>query len=154
MLPMKHILAPVDFSEASYVALEHAVELSNHFHAELCVLHVVAPVPTPLLASDYSFHVPKYEETLQDDAQERLRELISGRIEKKVPARPLVAYGLAAEEIVRVATEEKVDLIVIATHRPPRVAGTRFWKFSDGPPQLGFCPGDLTGFVNRERNRA
>ncbi len=116
MLPIKHILSPVDFSEASYVALKQAAELSNHFHAELCILHVVPPVPTPLLASDYSFHVPKYEETLHDDALERLKELIEQRVDKRILARPLVAYGLAAEEIVRVATEEKVDLIVIATH--------------------------------------
>ncbi len=116
MLPLKQILSPVDFSEASRAALRHATELASHFQAELCVLHVVAPVPTPLLASDYSFHVPKYEEVLRDDSQERLKEIIEEQIEKQVLARSLVAYGVAADEIVRVATEQSMDLIVIATH--------------------------------------
>jgi nucleotide-binding universal stress UspA family protein len=43
MMPLKKIICPTDFSEASYAALDKASELAEHFDAELCVLHVVEP---------------------------------------------------------------------------------------------------------------
>ena len=45
MLPFKKILHPTDFSEPSYEALKAANELALHFSAELCLVHVVSPIP-------------------------------------------------------------------------------------------------------------
>jgi nucleotide-binding universal stress UspA family protein len=50
---MKRLLVPTDFSEASRIAVGHAVELSEAVGAELLLLHVVdvTTVGSPHLAS-------------------------------------------------------------------------------------------------------
>src|SRR6476659_10100962 len=49
MIQISKILCPVDFSELSRDALEHAVALANWYRAELSVLHafVIPSVPVP-----------------------------------------------------------------------------------------------------------
>jgi nucleotide-binding universal stress UspA family protein len=43
MVPLTHILLPVDFSERSLEAARQAEALARHFHSEVTVLHVVDP---------------------------------------------------------------------------------------------------------------
>ncbi|MHC4371677.1 MAG: universal stress protein [Planctomycetota bacterium] len=45
MLPCKKILSAIDFSEASFEALEVAKELALNFSAELLLVHVLAAEP-------------------------------------------------------------------------------------------------------------
>jgi nucleotide-binding universal stress UspA family protein len=115
VLPFKRILVTTDFSEASYAGLEKGGELARWFAAELCVLYVVPAIPALPPGPNYAFEIAGYEEALQTNAEERLRELVQERL-GEVNARPMVEYGDAAKEIVRVAGELSVDLIVIATH--------------------------------------
>ncbi len=120
MLPLKKILCPTDFSEPSYTALKAADELAAHFSAELLLLHVVPtvpgqpPYPDPPAAS--SIDEPLHQQKLALEAEQLLEELIAKRVCKQVAAATLVVTGEAAEEILKAAKKEKVDLIVIATH--------------------------------------
>lgn len=119
MLPFKKVLSPTDFSEASYAGLAVANELAVHFSAELLVVHVVAAVPIPIMDSGEGlggFDVSSYQLELEASAKNSLQELLDQRVSKELRVRPLVAYGDAANEVVRIAEAEQVDLIVIATH--------------------------------------
>jgi len=119
MLPFKKVLSPTDFSEASYAGLAVANELALHFSAELLVVHVVAAVPLPIMDSGEGlggFDVSSYQLELEASAKNSLQELLDQRVSKELRVRPLVAYGDAANEVVRIAEAEQVDLIVIATH--------------------------------------
>ena len=117
MLPFKRILCPTDFSEPAFVALKRAEELARHFGAELIVAHVIPPVPGPHSFPDpqasFKFDVPLYQQELAIKAEEMLKELVSHH---KVATRNLVTTGEAAPEILRIAHQEHVDLIVIASH--------------------------------------
>ena len=117
MLPLNRILCPVDFSDFSYSALEAAAELGVHFYAELFVVHVVAPVPiVSAPAGQMSFNVPLYQEELKTSSQQALEEVIEKSVPAGVKAHPMVAMGEPATEIVRLADEHEVDLIVISSH--------------------------------------
>jgi len=123
MLPFKKILCPTDFSEPSYQALKAANELALHFSAELYLVHVVAPIPrlSALEAPEipgglYDLNIPLHMEKLEEDANTRLRQVTQERLSKGLSVHPIVVHGRAADEIVRVAEKEKVDLIVLATH--------------------------------------
>jgi nucleotide-binding universal stress UspA family protein len=123
MLPFKKILCPTDFSEPSYEALKAANELALHFSSELYLVHVVAPIPrlSALEAPEvpggpYDFNIPLHLEKLEEEANTRLNQVVKEKISKEVQVRSMVVHGRAADEIVRVAEKEKVDLIVIATH--------------------------------------
>jgi universal stress protein A len=123
MLPFKKILCPTDFSEPSFEALKAAQELALHFSAELILVHVVAPVPRVSVTeapevhgNPHDLNVPLHMEKLEEEAQDRLRKLADQRLSKDVRVQQIVVHGRAADEIVKVAGEEKVDLIVLATH--------------------------------------
>ena len=116
MLPVHRILAPTDFSDISVETITRASELAEHFGAELLVLHVIPPVPTLPSDPHYNFEVPAYQEALKENADRRLSETVRSQLGNDVRVRCLVTHGDPAREIVRVAEEEGVGLIVIATH--------------------------------------
>jgi universal stress protein A len=120
MLPFKRILCPTDFSEPALVAVKRADELARHFSAELLLAHAIPEIPGPHMSADppvaTSFDVPLYQQQLAIFAEKQLKALVSHRISREVRTRDMVTTGEPADEILRIAADEHVDLIVIATH--------------------------------------
>jgi len=116
MLPINTLLAPTDFSDTAVETVIRASELSQHFGAELIVAHVIPPIPTLPSDPHYNFEVPAYQDALKENARKQLEETVAGLMQKGINARALLSHGDPAKEIVRVATDEDVDMIVIATH--------------------------------------
>ena len=117
MLPIRTILCPLDFSESSFKALTTAIELAAHFQAELVLIHVIsAAVPGLPAEPAFAFEGPEnYEKALRVKAEEQLT-LAARRIPPELQFRKVVGNGHAADEIVRLATTEAADLVVICTH--------------------------------------
>jgi len=115
MLPIKKILCPTDFSEPSYEAIKTAGELAFHFGSELCLLHVVSPIPVIPMGGGTVFNVPLYEQELEAFSKRSLEEIINQMEWRGMKVRLIVLRGNPADEIVRIAEEEMVELIVIAT---------------------------------------
>ena len=126
MLPFKKILCPTDFSEPAFVALKRGEELARHFAAELIVAHVIPTLPGPHLFPDpqasFNFDLPLYQQELAIKAEQMVKELVSHQVAQEVRTRDLVSTGEAAPEILRIAQQERVDLIVIASH------GLKGWR--------------------------
>ena len=116
MLPLKKIVCPTDFSAASEKALIEALELIRRFQAELVLVYVLPVLPPAPSNPNFAFSVPEYERALHADAERRLTALAADLSGKGVQVRTAVGHGDAGAEIVRVASEENADLIVIATH--------------------------------------
>ncbi len=117
MIP-KRILLCTDFSENSLAAREYAVDFAAAFDASLSILHVVN-------SSRLGF--PAFEVGVPFDLQEILKgieESVKKAFELMVQecgsaCRDLKTYsriGVPANEIVRFAQEESMDLIVMGTH--------------------------------------
>lgn len=118
LLPIKRILAPVDFSEFSFQALQKAAELAGHFGAELCVLHVSQPAQSAYYLSPYAPNLTDmaaYHDVVRQRADEHLREMIA-RLPETVDARAILRSGAPAEEIVAAALAEDAQFVVISTH--------------------------------------
>ena len=117
MLPFKKILCPTDFSEPACKAIKAAGEMAEKFSSELILIHVVGPVPVLETPTGLAgFDVAAYQQELSDSAESSLQLRLEEHIPESVNARTLVVHGEAAHEIVRVAKEEGVDLIVVSTH--------------------------------------
>ena len=115
-LPIRRILVPIDFSEHSKHALRYSVTFARKFDAELLMMYVVEPTVYP---ADFSFgqvSMPNFEHELRDRGEKGLNELLETNVHDAVRARTRVRTGKPFLEIISVATEEKVDLIIIATH--------------------------------------
>ncbi len=107
---MATLLVPVDFSDNSLAALEHAETLARDRKAKLLIAHVHELEAHP----DGGFGgFPMVPDDLQEE---------KARLESIRPADAEVRYehrlmrGAPATEIVRLADEEGVELIVLGTH--------------------------------------
>ena len=104
------ILLPTDFSTASDAALPHAEALAKQKSASLLILHVEE---TPLAYGGGELYYGLPEPT---------SERILAMLEQVRPSDPTVAFthrltmGDPAGEIVRIAAEEGVEMIVLGTH--------------------------------------
>ncbi len=80
MLKIGEILCPVDFSEFSAKAYEHASSLARHYRAELFLEHVVEP--PPCVHAEYPSPGLLYEiqQDLEAGARRQLDELVKTHI--------------------------------------------------------------------------
>jgi nucleotide-binding universal stress UspA family protein len=135
---MKRILVPTDFSEASRIGVGHAVEVAEALGAELLLLHVVdeAQVGRAQLAgirevftmtidptgNAFSYEIPHDADFqgLCEEAEWKLAALLPPLESDRL--RTLVVIGKVADEIVRVATEERANLIIMG------IQGKRGWR--------------------------
>jgi nucleotide-binding universal stress UspA family protein len=147
LLPIKRILCPTDFSDPSYLALKNAIELAAHFEAEVCLLHVLPEIPKPTWVSHQAAdeqqvgeNLSEYGDWLHRCAQQKLHEVIQQVVKKGVISRALVSKGDAAYEIVRVAEDERADLIVIATHGMTGWPQIAFGSVVERVVRLSNCP--------------
>jgi universal stress protein A len=122
MLPFRRILITTDFSDTSLEALPIAVEIASHFDAELLLVHVLPmDAPTPCDIPPYadfglaSLPLPEYEAQVRQEVERRM-ELVASKHAQGVKVRTVLRRGDAATEIGLLATAEKADLIVLATH--------------------------------------
>lgn len=117
----RRILIPTDFSTASEWVFADAVRLAGASGGELIILHVRmtwANDPDQLrFPAD-----PSLYEYAERQELERMRDLVR-RANASLGTRMIVRQGpKPGAEICRVANEENVDLIVIATHARHHVA--------------------------------
>jgi len=141
MLPFRKIVAPTDFSDPSYQALQRAGELAERFSAELLLVHVVAPMPAMApVAIPTAFDLPMYQKGLRESAEKSLQEIINQRLPGELTVRPEVLMGQAADEIVRFAGEEDADLIVIATHGATGLEHILFGSVAEKVVRTAGCP--------------
>jgi universal stress protein A len=118
MLNFKKILCSTDFSEPSYAGLDAACDLARSYSGQLVLVHVVEPIPTAAVPiGDHSgFNVAVHQRVLKENAEQSIREVVEKRVPRGLAVKTVIAEGDAATQIVRVASAEEVDLIVIATH--------------------------------------
>jgi nucleotide-binding universal stress UspA family protein len=105
----KKIIFPTDFSSASDAALMHATSVAKDTGATLIIAHVEEPMTSYIGEGYYGVPNPPNPEV------RRMLEAIQ-------PADPRVRFehrlltGEPAEAIVRLAKDERADLIVMGTH--------------------------------------
>jgi nucleotide-binding universal stress UspA family protein len=134
LMRFAHILAPTDFSTPANQALQYAFEEATQHQARLTLLHVVQHRPAtevyylkgtpqqPDYVGELSGRLPSLPppplETLRRDyhaeALTQLRHLVPASFTEFWDVQ--VTAGDPAEAIVRMATENEADLIVMATH--------------------------------------
>jgi len=116
MLDIRRILCPVDFSEASKHALDHAVMIAGWYRARITALHVRHPaflVEPPILFAE----VGATSMGTLEEVETRLHQWLS----------PVRAAGIASEvmaldgnnpaaRITEIAQRIEADLIVLGTH--------------------------------------
>jgi nucleotide-binding universal stress UspA family protein len=110
----RRILCSVDFSDGSLRALEYAVTLAEESDAQLTMLHVIE-VPPELKENPLGegFDVDRVRAEAEARSLQHLRELIPQDARMYSTVGTEVREGAAYWEILKVAAERTVDLIVM-----------------------------------------
>lgn len=110
----KHILLAVDFYDHNQPVIAKAKLLAAQNQATLGLIHVLENLPMPDASyGPIAFDVDIAQEW-QDASERRLRKLGE---ELEIPEqRQWLEMGSAKMEIVRVAEENHIDLIVVGSH--------------------------------------
>ena len=145
MKDVNRILCPVDFSEPSRMALEHAVYLANQFSAHILLFHAIAEVDHPPSPS-YTLTPPLMDQMMQitrqmtDNAENALQELADDVVPQGIVTHKRVDVGDPAASIVRAAEEESADLIVMSTHGRSGIKGLFFGSVAEKVVRSADCP--------------
>jgi nucleotide-binding universal stress UspA family protein len=150
MIKLARILVPTDFSDPARHALTYGVSFAREYKAELVLLHVVETVPVGY-ASDL-FPVPMAEvfQELAGHARAELGKLSTEVGEKGVACRAVVVQGKPSAEIIRLAREEGVDMIVLGTHGKGVLDKALFGSTTERVVRKAPCPVLTVGQTEHE----
>lgn len=107
----KHILLASDLLDDNKAVLTKALELSKLWKAKLSIAHVVEPLPSYGYAYIGGADI---ESQLMDEAKGKVAEL--GKSMGIAQADQHIEVGPTKIEILRLAEENNVDLIVLGSH--------------------------------------
>jgi nucleotide-binding universal stress UspA family protein len=147
----QRILAPVDFSDSSASALQHAAGQAAESNGSLVIVHVVP--------ADYGWlgigrdESGDLDRSLQRQAANRLHTFVNENVSHKVPADLEVRIGQPAEEIVDAARETKCDSIVLSTRGLTGLDRYLIGSVADRVARLAPCPVVLVRPGKRVRGR-
>jgi len=108
----KRILVPVDLTEKSLAAVDLAYQLAVQHRAEVILLHVIETIEHVQFDELKPFY-----ERLEVSARKGLLEFSERFKESRLTVDQAIIYGHRTNEILHYATESRVDLIIMASHR-------------------------------------
>jgi nucleotide-binding universal stress UspA family protein len=117
-MPRFHtIIAAVDFSETSRDVLEAACDIARAEHGHVHLIHVVPdPLEMPYGVESIGFDLSAMLRDWTATAQSQLTELAARQTPKPEFLTLAAPVGHAAAEILRYATEQHADLILVGSH--------------------------------------
>lgn len=108
----QRILVPLDVVQKNQTAMSAATEMAREHKAAILLLHVIERIE----------HVPEEElksfyHRLEQNAQRELSAAAQSLAAQGIAASTHIVFGRRAEEVVRFAIQNQVDLIVLRSHR-------------------------------------
>jgi len=134
------IIVPTDFSSCSEEAWRLAQRLAGMSGAELVLTHVLTEAP---LFREGPFIMPKVREVFEaarSFADAALEEWAAKARAEGLSARAALRSGVAYQEIVALAGDERADLIVIGTHGRGGIDRALLGSVADRVIRLAPCP--------------
>ncbi len=123
VLPFTRLLCAVDFSDWSLEALTLAISIARESGATLTLLHVLEwpweEPPAPAfgeLPVEQASALSEYRRYAEKSAITRLRSLVPDASRDRLAVTPRITNGKAYAGILRMAGEERTDLIVLGVH--------------------------------------
>jgi nucleotide-binding universal stress UspA family protein len=133
MIALKHVLVAVDFGDASEAALTYGRNFARTFGARLHIMHVLENTFLRPMAND-----PHVVETA---ATRQLVDRLTDEDRHALRAVPVIRKSDApAEEIVRYARDEHIDLIIMGTHGRKAVAHLLMGSVAERVVRTAPCP--------------
>jgi nucleotide-binding universal stress UspA family protein len=136
----KNILCAMDFSVSALQAFGFALDLARQGDGSVTVLHAIEWLVEEEPRAHAHFDVPEYRRHLIDDAHQRVKALIAGEPRRPAGVRDVVAVGKPYREILRLAGESPIDLIVMGAQGRGGLGLTLFGSTTQEVVRAAQCP--------------
>ncbi len=140
MISIQKILVADDFSEHSDDALKYATEFAKAFNAEVLLCHVVEgeTLLSQIPPGGEAYFPPNLAEIQEKSAREACEKRLA---ETGIPQGSVhIPHGKPFVEIVRLAKEQDVDLIIIGTHGRGAIGHMLLGSVSEKVVRKAPCP--------------
>ena len=108
----QRILVPVDLTSKSLAAVDLAYEFATQYRADVILLHVIETIEHVQFEDLKPFY-----QRLENSARKGLQEFSERFVANKVKVDQALIYGHRSKEIINYAVTNRVDLIIMASHR-------------------------------------
>jgi len=155
MLSIKKILIPIDGSESSMEALRYASSFAGEFNITVYLMTVVEPHHGMYDAYAEQIILAQRETEIMAVVNERLEETEKKAAEMGIKTIITVTrVGSPYEQIIKLAEEEEIDLIVMGTHGRSGIAHFLIGSVTEKVIRTSPCPvlvirPHLHGLINK-----
>ena len=119
------ILVPHDGTEISNMAFERAIEFAKAFDTEILLLHVIQdiPIPSSLLLGNDRILISKAKRSITKELEKGWNKMVQEKLigkmlkDDKIKVRSETIVGSPADEIIRFAKSNKIDMIIVGSRR-------------------------------------
>jgi len=137
---IKKVLVPIDFSDYSKSALKYAADFAQKFNAEMILIYVVEPVIYPPDFSLGQIAIPSINTEWDIKAKEELDKLADTEISNAITVKTIIKTGKPFIEVIETASEEDVDIIIIASHGHSGMEHILFGSTAEKVVRKAPCP--------------
>jgi nucleotide-binding universal stress UspA family protein len=116
MIEIRRILCPIDFSDFSRRAFDHAVAIARWYESTITLLHVSAGVPAAAYAAGTMLPAGFLTSADRDELLMAMQCFAGVDGPSSVPFEYTVAEGNPAAQILTTAAATRSDLLVLGTH--------------------------------------
>ena len=134
------ILVPVDFSDYSKNALAYAAEIAESYGAQLQLFHVIEETIHPAYSLSGKSSKIELAPGIEEDCRKRIGQMIQETGISKEDTEIIINSGQAALEIIKFATDNLSDLIVIATHGLTGIEHLLLGSVTEKVARMAPCP--------------
>ena len=115
MTDYRHMLLAVEFSEQDQFVTRKAERLATLFNAKLSIIHVLDNIPMPDTA--YGTIIPLHTDSTNELLDDEKKKLLAIGDQLGIHSDSLrLVWGKPEVEIIRIANQESVDLIIVGSH--------------------------------------
>lgn len=139
-ISIKKILVPIDFSEASLIALRYSLNYAQLFNAKLYLIYVLEPVVYPPDFSLGQISLPSVDLEMDKRAKDELEKTAHSVIPHSIEYSLIIKTGKPFVEIIETAKSEDIDLIIISTHGHTGVEHILFGSTAEKVVRKAPCP--------------
>jgi universal stress protein A len=107
----RNILVPTDLTDRTIAALDVASRIGGLEKARVTLMHVIETIAGTEFAELASFY-----RGLEQRAGDRLKAMVARAAHAHADPAVEIAYGNRVEEVLRFVRENRVDLVILASH--------------------------------------
>ena len=117
MIDIRRILCPIDFSDYSRRALDHAIAIARWYGSTVTALHVFSPTPVAAYGTSPEVFAPIVLTAVdRDQLLADTKAFVAAEAAPGITIEAVVREGTTAAEILDQASDMNADLLVMGTH--------------------------------------